>query len=217
MTIKIVVAEDHTITRQGILSMLNQRSDMEVVGQAENGRQAVQIAAKLNPDVMIMDVMLPEMNGIEATRKITSANGKTKVIALSMHSDKRLVRRMLHSGASGYILKDCALNELVRGIQSVAQGLAYLSPKITDVLVNDLTNSQDNEDSTLYSDLTNRERETLQLIVEGRSTKKIAHQMYISIKTVESHRRQIMQKLNIDNIAQLTKYAISEGLTSLDQ
>ena len=132
-----------------------------------------------------------------------------------MHSDKRFVRRMLRSGASGYILKDCAFEELIRGIHSVVGGLAFLSPEITGVLVDDLTNPQNDKHSSLYSELTSREREVLQLIVEGLSTNKIADQLYVSIKTVESHRRQIMQKLNINSIALLTKYAVNEGLTSL--
>jgi two-component system response regulator NreC len=215
MSVRIILAEDHRITREGLVNLLKERSDMEVVGEAENGREAVRLASELSPDLVIMDVTMPDLNGIDATRIITSGSNNTKVIALSMYSDKQFVQGMIQAGASGYLLKDCAFEELVSAIQAVIQGDTYLSPGIAGIVVRDYLNKLTTDRSSADTVLTSREREVLQLIAEGNSTKEIAARLSVSVKTVETHRRQIMEKLGIFSIAELTKYAIREGLTSL--
>jgi DNA-binding NarL/FixJ family response regulator len=215
MGVRIILAEDHRITREGLVNLLQERSDMQVVGEAENGREAVRLARELSPDLVIMDVTMPDLNGIDATRIITSGSNNTKVIALSMYSDKQFVQGMIQAGASGYLLKDCAFEELVSAIQAVIQGDTYLSPGIAGIVVQDYLNKLTTDRSSADTVLTNREREVLQLIAEGNSTKEIAASLTVSVKTVETHRRQIMEKLGIFSIAELTKYAIREGLTSL--
>jgi len=215
MSIRIVLADDHRITREGLLSMLNNEVGMEVVGEAENGREAVKLAQELLPDLVIMDVTMPDLNGIEATRMITSGAGEINVIAISMYSDKQFVQGMIQAGASGYLLKDCAFEELLNAIRVVVSGNTYLSPAIARIVVKDYLDKLSKDGSSASSILTTREREVLQLIAEGMSTKKIASHLGVSIKTIETHRRQIMGKLGIFSIAELTKYAIREGLTSL--
>jgi DNA-binding NarL/FixJ family response regulator len=215
MSVRIILAEDHRITREGLVNLLQERPDMEVVGEAENGREAVRLARELSPDLVIMDVTMPDLNGIDATRIITSGSNNTKVIALSMYSDKQFVQGMIQAGASGYLLKDCAFEELVSAIQAVIQGDTYLSPGIAGIVVQDYLTKLTTDRSSADTVLTNREREVLQLIAEGNSTKEIAARLNVSVKTVETHRRQIMEKLGIFSIAELTKYAIREGLTSL--
>ncbi|MGD9076362.1 MAG: response regulator transcription factor [Desulfobacteraceae bacterium] len=215
MGVRIILAEDHRITREGLVNLLQERSDMEVVGEAENGRDAVKLASELSPDLVIMDVTMPDLNGIDATRIITSGSNNTKVIALSMYSDKQFVQGMIQAGASGYLLKDCAFEELVAAIQAVMQGDTYLSPGIAGIVVQDYLTKLTTDRSSADTVLTAREREVLQLIAEGNSTKEIAARLSVSVKTVETHRRQIMEKLGIFSIAELTKYAIREGLTSL--
>ena len=217
MTIKILLADDHKITRQGLRSLLEKQSDMAVVAEAEDGRTAVQMVEKLSPDVVIMDVSMPDLNGIEATRQIISRNSKVKIIALSMHSDRLFVSEMLKSGACGYLLKDCAFEELARAIRAVVDGKTYLSPAISGVVVDDYLHRLSKTDSPNGQILTNREREVLQLLAEGKSTKQIALKLHISVKTVETHRRQMMDKLDIHTVAELTKYAIRKGLTSLEK
>lgn len=215
MTIRIIIADDHQITRQGLISLLENQPDMQVVAEAQNGREAVSLAGKLTPDVVIMDVSMPELNGMEAARQITSKGGSVKVIALSMHSDNLFVSEMLKSGASGYLLKDCAFEELTNAIRIVYQGKKYLSPSISGIVVDGYVQSITNPEPASSEVLSDREREVLQLIAEGQSTKQIALKLHISAKTVETHRRQIMNKLNIHNVAELTKYAVRKGLTSL--
>jgi two-component system response regulator NreC len=215
MSVRIILAEDHRITREGLVNLLQERPDMEVVGEAENGREAVRLARELSPDLVIMDVTMPDLNGIDATRIITTGSNNTKVIALSMYSDKQFVQGMIQAGASGYLLKDCAFEELVSAIKAVIQGDTYLSPGIAGIVVQDYLTKLTTDRSSADTVLTNREREVLQLIAEGNSTKEIAARLTVSVKTVETHRRQIMEKLGIFSIAELTKYAIREGLTSL--
>ncbi|MHC4337862.1 MAG: response regulator [Planctomycetota bacterium] len=214
MTLRILLADDHKITRQGLRSLLEKQPDIEVVAEAEDGRTAVRLAKELVPNVVIMDVRMPDMGGVQATKQINSEFPKVKIIALSMHSDSMFVVEMLRSGASGYVLKDCAFEELTRAIRTVMDNKIYLSPAISGVVVDDYLHrlqKVDYSDSELLSD---REREVLQLLAEGKSTKQIALKLHISNKTVETHRRQIMNKLDIHTVAQLTKYAISRGLTS---
>ncbi len=218
MSIRVLIADDHKIMLAGLRSLLEKQTDIEVVGEADNGRKAVQMAQEQNPDVVVMDVSMPDLNGIEATTQIIESLPETRVIALSMHSDKRFVMGMLRAGASGYLLKDCASQELANAIVQVAVGKKYLSPEITGVVIDDflLGGGSSEEVATAASQLSPREREVLQLIAEGWSTKQIASHLYVSIKTIETHRRQIMKKLDLHSIPDLTKYAIREGLTSIE-
>ena len=214
-TINIIVADDHKIMREGLCSLLAKQPHIEVVAEAENGRKAVQLALEKKPDIVIMDISMPDLNGIEATRQIVAELSDTKVIALSMHSDKRFVVEMFQAGASGFLLKDCAYQELALAIDTVAASQTYLSPEIAGVMIEDYVTRFPSPSSSPSSILTSREREILQLVAEGWSTKKIAAHLYVSVKTVETHRRHIMKKLDIYSIADLTKYAIKEGLTSI--
>ena len=217
MSIRVLIADDHKIMLAGLRSLLEKQTDFEVVAEAENGRKAVQMAQESKPDIVVMDVSMPDLNGIEATKQIIESLPETRVIALSMHSDKRFVMGMLRAGASGYLLKDCASQELANAIQQVAGGKKYLSPEITGVIIDDLLLGGSSEDvATAASQLSAREREVLQLIAEGWSTKQIASHLYVSVKTIETHRRQIMKKLDLHTIADLTKYAVREGLTSIE-
>ncbi len=214
MSIQIILAEDHRITREGLVNMLKDQPDMEVVGEAGNGREAIRLARELSPDLVIMDVTMPDLNGIDSTRIITSSPKNVKVIALSMYSDKQFVQGMMQAGASGYLLKDCAFNELAHAVRAVFKGDTYLSPGIAGIVVEDYVSKLKTSASSASSVLTRREREVLQMISEGESTRHIASKLAISIKTVETHRRQMMGKIGIRTVAGLTKYAIREGLTS---
>jgi DNA-binding NarL/FixJ family response regulator len=215
MSIRILIADDHKIFREGLRTLLRSRDDIEVIGEADNGRTVVSLASQLEPDIVIMDVAMPDLNGIEATRQITTTRADVKVLALSMHSDSRFVTRMLQAGANGYLLKDCAFEELTLAIDTIVTEGVYLSPGVTGVVVRDYMQhlSTDESSRTLLS---SREREVLQLVAEGLTTRDIATKLHISVKTVESHRRQIMDKLEIRSVAELTKYAVREGLTSLE-
>jgi DNA-binding NarL/FixJ family response regulator len=216
MTIRVLIADDHTIMRAGLRSLLEKEDDIAVVAEAENGRRAVQLAVEHKPDVVVMDVSMPDLNGIEATAQLLESLPDVKVIALSMHTDKRFVMGMLRAGASGYLLKDCASQELANAIVSVASNKKYLSPDIAGLVIEDSLYGGQQEEEAVASMLSAREREVLQLIAEGWSTKQIAAHLYVSVKTIETHRRQIMKKLDLHNIADLTKYAIREGLTSVE-
>ena len=216
MSIRILLADDHGIIRQGLCSLLEKQPDMEVVGEAEDGQKAMELVRQLVPDVVIMDVTMPNLNGIDATRQITKEFPKVKVLALSIHSNKRFVADMLRAGAAGYILKECLLEELIEAIRTITAGNIYFSSKITDVVVDDYMDHL-SEAIEPTKPLTDRERQVLQYIAEGRLVRDIAAQMHLSIKTIEFNRRQLMKKLKIHTIAALTKYAIREGLTSLEQ
>ncbi|MHC4662671.1 MAG: response regulator [Planctomycetota bacterium] len=211
MSKRVLLADDHTIVRAGLRNLLERQAGVEVVGEAENGREAVKLAGELNPDVIVMDISMPELSGIEATRQIINAAPSAKVLVLSVHSDKRFVANALAVGASGYLLKNCAIDELMLAIQTVCENQTYLSPKMADVLVKDYVKQLTEADSGTHPVLSPREREVLQLLAEGRTTKQIAASLYISPKTVESHRRQVMEKLDIHSVAELTKYAIRAG------
>jgi DNA-binding NarL/FixJ family response regulator len=215
-TLSVLLADDHKIMRAGLRSLLEKNANVSVVAEAEDGHQAVQLAGQLRPDLVIMDISMPKLNGIEATRQIMADLPDTKIIALSMHSDKRFLVEMFQAGAVGYLLKDCAAEELEQAIKTVAAHQCYLSPKIAGVLLEDYLDRFQSRPATAASVLSAREREVLQLIAEGWSTKNIAEHLYVSIKTAESHRRAIMKKLDLHTVAGLTKYAIKEGLTSLD-
>lgn len=215
MSLRIILADDHKIVRDGLRALLENQSGMEVVAEADNGRATVRLARDLLPDVVIMDIGMPDLNGIDATRQITTELPKVKVIALSMHSDRRFVVQMFKAGASGYLLKDCAFEELARAVCAVQKSQTYLSPAVAGPVMADYIHQQSSGESG-FSVLSPREREVLQLLAEGKSTKMVAALLCVSVKTVETHRQQIMSKLNIQSIAELIKYAIREGLTTLD-
>jgi DNA-binding NarL/FixJ family response regulator len=214
--IRIILADDHQIVRHGLRSLLSQEPDMEVVGEADNGRAVVKLVQEKSPTVVIMDISMPDLNGIEATRQILNEAPGIKVIALSMHSDSLFVLNMFKAGASGYLLKDCALEELVKAVRTVLNRKIYLSPGISDIVIKDFVIGWSPPESSAYSILTTREREVLQLMAEGRNTNQIAESLCVSVKTVEAHRKQMMNKLDIHSVAELTKYAIRQGLTSLE-
>jgi DNA-binding NarL/FixJ family response regulator len=197
--------------------LLEKETDLEIVAEAENGRRALQLTRKLKPDVVIMDISMPDLNGIDATRQIVDELSNVRVVALSMHGERQFVEGMLSAGVSGYLLKDCAFDELVQAVRTVLRGKIYLSPDIAGVVVDDLVTRWRDTDAASAPALSLREREVLQLIAEGRATKEIAAQLNISVKTVETHRKNIMEKLELHTVAELTKYAVRAGLTSLEK
>lgn len=216
MSIRVLLAEDHRIVREGLSSLLEKQEDMEVVAEAEDGRTAVRLAKEFYPDVVVLDVVMPGLNGVEATRQIVAELRRVKVVALSAHGDKRLVVEMLRAGASGYLVKDCALEELASAIRAVMANQGYLSPGIAGTVIEECVHSFPIGDASASSVLTPREREVLQLLAEGKSAKEVASCLHVSVKTVEVHRHRIMSKLDIHSMAELTKYALREGLTSLE-
>jgi two-component system response regulator NreC len=214
MTIKVLIADDHQIVRESLRALLEKEPGITVVGEAADGRTALRLARDLVPDLIIMDVGMPDLNGIEATRQVVAEFPEIKVIALSMHNDRRFVLNMLRAGARGYLLKDCASQNLIKAVRLVSANKTYISHEIADLVVKDYLAATSPVESSSAELLTAREREVLQLIVEGNTNNKIAEALKVSIKTVESHRHTIMQKLDIKSIAELTKFAIREGLTS---
>jgi two-component system response regulator NreC len=213
---KIILADDHRVVREGLRSLLEGEADFQVVAEAADGREAVRLCRELSPDVIIMDVAMPELNGVDATRAIAAESPGTKVLALSMHKDRQFVSGMLAAGAAGYLLKEAAYDEVVRAIRVVRENKTFLSPAVAGVVVQDYVRGMVHPDRYSGPELTDREREVLQLVAEGRTTKEIADRLFISVKTVESHRRQLMDKIGVRSIAELTKWAIKIGLTSLD-
>lgn len=213
--IRIVLADDHTIMRSGLRAVLDRYPDMEVVGEAADGRQAIQCVDELQPDAIVMDVAMPNLNGIEAARQISSRHPTVSIVVLSMHSDEGYVLRALKAGARGYLLKDSAEGDLITAIRAVSQGKAFFSPAISRMLVDDYMRQLQQrgvEDS--YELLTTREREILQLLAEGRSNKDIARMLDLSLYTVETHRSNLMEKLNLHGIPELMLYAIRKGVIS---
>lgn len=217
MSIRVLLVDDHTLMRDGLRRLLSENADVEVVGECADGSAAVDLARKLQPDVVVMDVGMPELNGVEATRRIRAECADVRVLGLSTHADKRYVQHMLAAGASGYVLKIQAFEELLRAVRAVSAGQMYLSPEVATSVVERSLHGSTSPDTSAYSLLGSREREVLQLVAEGRTSAETAKQMSISIKTVETHRRNIVQKLGLHGTAELTKYAIREGLTSLDR
>ncbi len=213
---RILIADDHGIVRQGLRALLEKQPDMEIIGEAEDGTAAVRLAAELSPDVIIMDVSMPNLNGIEATRLILKKIPDVRIIALSTYSKRSFVIETLKAGALGYVLKSYLFDELARAIHAVTANEHYLSPQITDVLIEDYITRPLPADGSASGNLTDRERQMLQLLAEGQSTKQIALSLSISPKTADANRRRIMNKLGIFSVAELTKYAIREGLTSLE-
>lgn len=215
--IRVLLAEDHTIVRKGILSLLSDEPNIEVVGEAENGRDAVAQAEVLLPDIIVMDHTMPLLNGLEATRQICKLVPQTKVLILTMHTDQAYVFQYLQAGASGYLVKQTAPTELITAIEAISRGESFLSPAITKPVIEELIRSGGGSRSAMLEDLlTEREREVLQLIAEGFTNQAIAQQLQISVKTVGVHRVNLMQKLDLHNLADLTKYAIRMGMIGLD-
>ena len=216
MSTKVLLADDHQIVRNGLRQLLENEEGIEIVSEADNGRAAVRIAMELRPDIVIMDVAMADMNGIEATRRIIAENPETRVLALSMHKEKRLIFEMFDAGAKGYLLKECAFEEVMRAIRIVQQGQLYLSPKITGAVLEDYLERMRGGSAADRPSLTPREREVLQLLAEGKNAKEIAFLLDVSISTVETFRHLIMKKLKLNTVAELTRYAIREGLTFLE-
>ena len=213
---KILIADDHGIVREGLKSLINMQSDMEVVGVAEDGRVAVQLTREVCPDIVVMDISMPNLNGVEAVREILQYKPDTKIIILSMYTDKHIVKESLEAGASGYVLKSYLFDELLKALEAVKANECYLSPRIAGIVVDDYVNQKSASKNKESIKLTTRERQILQLIAEGKTIKEIARIIHVSPKTADANRRKIMKKLGLFNIAELTKYAIREGLTSLD-
>ncbi len=213
MSVRIIIADDHKIMRDGLRNMLDKETGMEVVAEAKNGREALRLAEQLRPDILIMDISMDDLNGIDATRALVAKGLGTKVIGLSMHADKRFVAGMFEAGAMAYLLKDCSYDELLQAMRQVLAGRTYLCSMISGVVIRDYIQRMRRNETSVLSP---REKEILQLMAEGGTTKRIADQLKVSVKTVETHRQHIMEKLNIFSIAELTKYAIKEGITSLD-
>lgn len=206
--IRILLADDHAVVRQGFRRILETQPDMEIVGEASNGREAVQLAAELKPDLVVMDVAMPELNGIEATRRLSEASGRTRVLALSMHKDAVYVREILRAGARGYLLKDAFDSDLVSAVRAVARGEGYLSPAVSEAVLADYRQHVTDPIDLLSS----REREVLQMIAEGKTNKEIAGVLNLSVYTVDAHRSRIMEKLNLHSTGELVRFAVRKGL-----
>lgn len=216
MAIKVLLADDHEILRQGIQALIEKQSDIEVVGQAGNGLMAVEMTRQLHPDVVIMDVTMSVLNGIEATRQIKNELPEVKILALSVHANREFILDIVKAGASGYMLKECVFDDLVHAIKIIVAGQSYLSPQIASIVLESITkDSIFDAVGSLHGTLTSREKQILQFLTEGKSAKQIALQLSLSVKTIEASRRHIMEKAEVDNLAGLTKYAIREGLTTV--
>ncbi|MEM1188347.1 MAG: response regulator transcription factor [Pseudomonadota bacterium] len=216
MPATVVLADDHRLVREGLRSVLADASDIEVVGEAENGRDSIALVRRLKPSIIVMDVSMPDLNGIDATRKIVETGLETRVLALSGHRDEMFVKGMLQAGASGYLLKDCASEELLTAIRTLTGGGMHVSPAVASIVVADYLAHVAGTVTPKEAALSTREREVLQLIAEGLTTARIAERLNLSVKTVESHRAKVMDKVGVRNIAGLTKYAIRHGLTTID-
>jgi DNA-binding NarL/FixJ family response regulator len=216
MSVKILLADDHKIMRDGLRALIEKRPDLQVVAEAENGQAAVKLNRKFRPDVILMDINMPDLNGIDASRQIVQEFPDSKIIAFSMHTDHQFVVGALKAGVSGYLQKDSAFEELAQAIRTVVANRTYLSSRITSDVVNGYVEKLLADESAGPACLTDREREVTQLYAEGHASKEIAYRLNLSVKTIETHRRNILEKLDITSVAELTKFAIREGLTTLD-
>lgn len=215
--IKVIIADDHTIVRKGLCALLDGENDIDVIGEAENGREAIKQVEKLMPDVVLLDISMPGLNGLETTRQLKKKFPKIRIIILTMHDNEEYIFETLRAGASGYLVKRSAPNELISAIKAVCRGGSFLSPSISKRVIETYVRGANREDSDeAYDKLTDREREVLQLIAEGKLNREIAELLHISVKTVESHRAHIVEKLNIRNTAKLTQYAIRKGIIKIE-
>jgi len=215
MPIKIIIADDHRLFREGLVNLLSDSKDIEILAQAENGMDVIAKSKELNPDVIIMDIGMPVLNGVEATGRLLKELPGIKVIALSMHSDKQYIKGMLEAGASGYLFKNCAYDELIEAIHTVFAGKKYLSDKITEIMIQDYLGKEERMPES-DSELTERESEILKLIAEGASTSEISELLFVSVKTIGTHKQHLLEKLNLKTSTDLVKYAIKKGIISLD-
>lgn len=213
---KVLIAEDHGVIRQGLRALIEAEPEMEVVGEAQDGLEVVELAEQLSPDVILMDISMPNLNGVEATRFIHQSHPDIRIVALSVHFDKHFVMKMLRAGAFGYVLKSYLFDEVLRALGTISAGQRYLSPKITEIVLDDYIPFISKAEKSRKEHLTARERQVVQLLAEGKTTKQVALQLHVSPKTVDSNRRHVMTKLGITSVAGLTKYAIREGLTSAE-
>ena len=216
MTISILLADDHRIFRDGLRPLLTAQDDMEVVAEAEDGLEALRLAVDLTPDIAVLDISMPGLNGIEVARRLSREAPSVKPIMLSMHKDRRFVLEALRAGARGYLFKDAGIRELLTAVRAVVVGQTHLCAEVSEQVIKDYVNLADADSGSVFAVLSAREREVLQLLAEGLATKEIAGRLNLSAKTVESHRKAVMDKLEIRSVAELTKYAIREGLTPLD-
>lgn len=214
MATTVLIADDHQLFREGLVNLISSAPDVEVVGEAKDGREATEKAKKIKPDVVLIDIGMPEMNGIEATRIIKKDNPKIKVIAVSMHSDRQFVKGALEAGADGYLLKNCTYRQLIDAIQSVISGKKYLSDDITEMVIQGYLDPEDTSPEGQV-DLSEREMEVLKLYAEGKSTREISEELFISVKTVGTHKQHIFEKLGLKSNADMVKFAIKEGLIQL--
>ncbi len=217
MPIRVVLADDHVIMRQGLRVLLDKQPGMKVVGEAKDGSAAITLAEELSPDVVVMDVNMPDVDGISATQKIGEVAPDAKVVALSMSLNKKLITQMLKAGACGYVLKEYAISELVTAIVAIMEGEIYLCAKTTSLVVEDFVQENIDDEDASEPILTKRQEKILTRLAEGQPSKQIAYEMSLSVKTVDALRRKILKKLDMDNLAQLVKYAVREGLTTLDE
>lgn len=216
MTIRIVITDDHQLFREGIANLLSASPQIEIVAQAKNGQEAIEKAKRLKPDIMIMDLSLPIINGVDATRILHQELPETKVLVLSMHADKNFIKEALEAGAFGYLFKDCTYDQLIEAINTVYQGEKYLSAKITEVLIRDYLSKKEEEVHDNSEELSERESEILKLMAEGKSTREISDVLFISVKTIGTHKQHILEKLNLKSTADLIKYAIKKGIVGLE-
>jgi two-component system NarL family response regulator len=216
VTIRVLLVDDHELMRQGLRSILDREEHVEVVGEAASGRAAVELARTLAPDVVVMDVAMKDLNGIDATRQIRAECPDVKVLALSSHSDSRYVSAILDAGASGYVLKANAYDDLLRALEAAYRGKSYLCPDVTQAVVGASLRGKGSPVGSVHDALSQREREVLQLLAEGLTSPQIGKRLFVATTTVDTHRRNVMRKLGIHSVADLTKYAIREGLTPLD-
>ncbi len=214
MTIKILIADDHQLFREGLVNLLSDAEEIEIVAQAENGKEAIELAKQFNPDIVIMDIGMPVMKGVEATRILSKEKPEIKVIALSMHADSQYIKEMLEAGAFGYVFKNCTYDQLIEAIQNVYGGKKHLGEEITEIILQDYLGKED-KPPVHDPKLTQREFEILKLFAEGKTAREVADTLFISVKTVGTHKQNILEKLELKTTADLVKYALKQGIISL--